>query len=56
MTALLAKKYDIIFADGKCVEGDLMDQFTAAPGTLRLVFKERKGGLCRTGEEGNAKF
>ncbi|KAL9134417.1 MAG: hypothetical protein Q9175_004399 [Cornicularia normoerica] len=45
VTALLAKKYDISFAegeDGKAVEGNLKDQFTAVPGRLRLVLRERK--------------
>lgn len=45
VTALLVIKYDVSFAegeDGKFVDGDLMDQFTATPGRLRLVFRERK--------------
>ena len=44
MTALLAQKYNVGFAqgeDGQGVEGDLMDRFTAAPGRLRLVFTKR---------------
>ena len=47
MTALLAKKYDVCFAegeDGSRVEGDMIDQFTTKPGRLRLVFSERKEG------------
>ena len=45
MVALLASKYDITFADGedgKAVEGDMIDQFTACPGKLRLVFRIRE--------------
>ena len=44
VTALLAQKYNVGFAqgeDGQGVEGDLMDRFTAAPGRLRLVFTKR---------------
>ena len=47
MTALLVKKYEVNFAegeDGKGVEGDMIDQFAAVPGRLRLVFRERAGG------------
>lgn len=46
VTALLVKKYDVGFAegeDGRRVDGDLIDRFTAAPGRLRLVFTERRG-------------
>ncbi|KAL8670626.1 MAG: hypothetical protein Q9168_004837 [Polycauliona sp. 1 TL-2023] len=45
VTALLASKYDIRFAPGedgtRCVE-DMVDQFTAAPGELEVVFTERE--------------
>ncbi|KAL8793202.1 MAG: hypothetical protein Q9195_004232 [Heterodermia aff. obscurata] len=44
VVALLASKYDIAFAegeDGKAVEGDMIDQFTACPGKLRVVFRVR---------------
>ena len=47
VTALLAKKYDVRFAegeDGSRVEGGMIDQFTATPGRLEVVFTERKGG------------
>ncbi|MCJ1421897.1 hypothetical protein MMC32_008264 [Xylographa parallela] len=45
VTALVVGKYSIEFApgeDGGRVEGNMKDQFTAAPGTLNLVFKTRK--------------
>lgn len=45
VTALLASKYNITFPAGEngdsCVE-DMVDQFTAAPGQLDLVFSKRK--------------
>ncbi|MCJ1457542.1 hypothetical protein MMC28_007910 [Mycoblastus sanguinarius] len=44
MAALLASRYDVAYApgeDGRRVVEDMMDQFTASPGQLRLVFKER---------------
>lgn len=43
--ALLASKYEIGYApgeDGRAVEEDAVDQFTAAPGELRLVFRRRR--------------
>ena len=43
--ALLVTKYKICFGtdeDGRGVEADLRDQFTAAPGELRLRFELRK--------------
>ena len=45
VTALLVGKYIIEFApreDGSRVEGNMKDQFTAAPGALNLIFKARK--------------
>lgn len=42
VTALLVKKYHIELApseDGKRVEADLRDQFTTAPGELKLSFE-----------------
>ena len=45
MVALLASKYDFNYApgeDGRAVERDMVDQFTAAPGQLRLVFRHRE--------------
>ena len=45
VTALLASKYDVRFApgeDGTRVVGDMVDQFTASPGQLELVFQKRK--------------
>lgn len=45
VVALLASRYDISFAegeDGKAVERDMVDQFTACPGKLRLVFQNRQ--------------
>lgn len=44
VTALLAQKYEIHFAPGETgykVTKDMKDQFTAAPGSLKLVFKLR---------------
>lgn len=44
VVALLASKYDVMYApgeDGRAVERDMVDQFTASPGQLRLVFKDR---------------
>lgn len=44
VTALLVGKYYVRFApgeDGGRVERDMKDQFTAAPGRLRLVFRAR---------------
>lgn len=44
VTALLVKKYAISFApgeDGKTLTSELKDQFTAAPGELKLEFKLR---------------
>ena len=46
VVALLASKYDICYApgeDGRAVERDMVDQFTASPGQLRLVFQTRAG-------------
>jgi len=46
VTALLVQKYRIRFApgeDGRRMERDLRDQFTAAPGELRLSFEVRSG-------------
>ncbi|KAL9613826.1 MAG: hypothetical protein Q9204_008872, partial [Flavoplaca sp. TL-2023a] len=44
VTALLVSKYDFCFApneDGtRCID-DMVDQFTAAPGQLHLVFSKR---------------
>ena len=45
VTALLASKYDISFApgeEGMRVVNDTTDQFTASPGPLQLVFRQRK--------------
>lgn len=45
MVALLASKYDFTFApgdDGEAVERDMVDQFTASLGQLRLVFTRRE--------------
>ena len=44
VVALLASKYDFDYApgeDGTAVERDMVDQFTASPGELRLVFRKR---------------
>lgn len=44
VTALLVSKYDVCFApgeDGRSVEEDTLDQFTANPGELRVVFRAR---------------
>ena len=44
VTATLVKNYHVSFApgeDGSIVEGNMRDQFTAAPGELRLVFRNR---------------
>ena len=44
VTALLVSKYDVCFApgeDGRSVEEDTLDQFTASPGELRVVFRVR---------------
>ena len=44
VTALLVSKYDVCFApgeDGSSVEEDTLDQFTANPGELRVVFQAR---------------
>ena len=43
MTALLVKKYQIELGprkNGKLVERDLRDEFTAAPGQLNLSFRK----------------
>ncbi|KAL8964359.1 MAG: hypothetical protein Q9183_004505 [Haloplaca sp. 2 TL-2023] len=45
--ALLARRYDIIFPEGETgadVERDMVDQFTAAPGALRVVLTLRRKG------------
>lgn len=45
VAALLASKYDVSFAPGehgKRVVKDMVDQFTASPGQLKLVFQRRK--------------
>ena len=45
VTALLASKYDVSFAPGETGERvmeDMVDQFTASPGQLELVFSDRK--------------
>lgn len=45
VTAMLISKYHIGFAqgeDGSKVEGEMRDQFTAAPGPLRLIFRMRE--------------
>ena len=45
VVALLVSKYDVSYApgeDGRAVEEDMVDQFTAAPGALRLVFRRRE--------------
>lgn len=42
VTALLASKYDVSFPpgeDGRSVEENTLDQFTANPGELRVVFR-----------------
>ena len=44
VTALLASKYDVSFPpgeDGRSVEENTLDQFTANPGELRVVFRAR---------------
>ena len=44
MVALLARKYNIAFPEGETggdVEKDMVDQFTAAPGRLRVVLRLR---------------
>ncbi|KAL6715385.1 hypothetical protein ACLMJK_006346 [Lecanora helva] len=44
VTALLVSRYDVGFAPGKSghrVEDDMIDQFTAGPGVLNLVFTRR---------------
>ena len=45
VTALLASKYDVSFPpgeDGRSVEENTLDQFTANPGQLRVVFRARQ--------------
>ena len=45
VTALLASKYDVSFPpgeDGRSVEEDTLDQFTANPGELRIIFRARQ--------------
>lgn len=45
VTALLVSKYNVHFApgeNGRCVEQDMLDQFTAKPGQLKIVFTSRE--------------
>ena len=45
VVALLVSRYDVAFApgeDGSAVEGDELDELTATPGRLRLVFQPGK--------------
>ena len=45
VTALLASKYDVSFPpgeDGRSVEENTLDQFTANPGESRVVFRARQ--------------
>lgn len=45
VVSMLVSKYDVRLApgeDGKRMVEDMVDQFTAAPGKLQLVFERRK--------------
>ncbi len=48
VTARLVSKYDVCFPpgeDGRSVEEDTRDQFTANPGALRVIFRARGNKL-----------